>query len=309
MKKYCVRLSTSALILTLGTAHATLLVYEPFNYGTAGADRAGSDLLDDQPDGGSGDVNATGLSGTWQEQDTVTSTSDLFVSSGSLGFGDLSTAGNHVRGDTNQNNDRFHRAITANLASGSELWFSVLANKLQNNFSAAEGGLVIGNQGVGNPRILLNDGTDGLQGFGIAPTTAGNTWTAYGWNGSTQLVGDAALTVPTNGSEVHLLVGHVSFDTGSGGTDEFTLYDYQLNAGSVTGGTLNPIASTLEVNVTQASLDTLSLTRQVNTAWDEIRIGTSLSDVLGSSVIPEPSTAALVGAGLLALGLRRRRSA
>ena len=267
--------------LTVGSGHAALLVYEGFQYETAGADRSGSDLLHGQPDGSGGDVDADGLGGTWQDSTAVTATSDMFVAAGSLLFGDLAAAGNHVRGDTNLNNDLFSRPITVSLSSGNELWFSVLANKLQNNFSAAEGGLVIGNQAVNNPRILLDDGAGGLQGFGVAPTTDGNNWTPYAWDGSSQSAGDAALTVPTNGSEVHLLVGQISFDTGDGGTDRYTLYDYQLDGGSVVGGTLNAIASTIEIDVDQSALDTLSLTRQVNTAYDEIRIGTSLEDVLG----------------------------
>ena len=228
------------------------------------------------------------------------------MASGSLAFGDLPTTGNHVRSDTNSNNDLFSRPISVGLDGGSEIWFSVLASKLQNNFSAAEGGFVIGNQAVNNPRVLLDTGNSGLEGFGVAPTTAGSDWTPYAWNGSSQSVGDAALSVTVNtaATDIRLLVGQISFDTGAGGTDQYTLYDYQLNAGSVFGGTLNPIASTIEVDVDQGDLDTLSLTRQVNTAYDEIRIGSSLNDVLG---IPEPSSIMLFGLSGLALILRRRK--
>ena len=38
---------------------------------------------------------------------------------------------------------------------------------------------------------LTDDGSTGLSGFGVAPTTAGNNWTPYAWNGSSQLVGFA----------------------------------------------------------------------------------------------------------------------
>jgi len=184
-------------------------VYEGFQYGTAGADQAGSDLLHGQPDGSVGDTDATGLSGTWQDSSGPGQSSDLFVASGSLSFGDLPTAGNHVRSDTNNNNDIFSRPISVSLSAGSELWFSVLANKLQNDFNAAEGGLVTGNQVVNNARILLDDGSTGLAGFGVAPTASGDNWTPYAWNGTSQSVGDAALTVPVDESEVHLLVGRV----------------------------------------------------------------------------------------------------
>jgi hypothetical protein len=295
-------IATAALVVSLaGAADASLLVYEGFQYETGAATRAGADLLDGQADDAPAtDTLATGLGGTWTDTLSPNAVGNLFIGENSLAFGDLATSGNHVRSDTNSNNDNYTRSITAGLNSGSELWFSVLANKLQNNFSAAEGGLVIGNQQVNNTRVLLDTGTTGLQGFGIAPTTAGNNWTAYGWNGSSQVVGGANLTVATDGSETNLLVGKVEFDAGGGGEDIYTLYQYQLNAGSIAGGTLNEITSIL-VDVNQSTLDTLSLTRQVNTAYDEIRIGTTLNDVIP---VPEPGSLALLGLGGL-LMLRR----
>ena len=287
-------------------ADAALYVYEGFQYETALTTRAGSDLLDGQADDApTTDTDATGLGSVWTDTVSPNATSNLFMAENSLAFGDLATTGNHVRSDTNSNNDNYTRPITNALDGGGELWFSVLANKLQNNFSAAEGGLVIGNQQVNNTRILLDTGTTGLAGFGIAPTTSGNNWTAYAWDGSSQSVGDANLGVATNGSETSLLVGKVSFNTGSGGTDEYTLYDYQLNAGSVVGGTLNQIGSTIEVNVDESTLDTLSLTRQVNTAYDEIRVADNLNEVLGLAV-PEPSSLALLAMGGLMMARRRR---
>jgi len=297
-------LAICAVCVMAGSADGSIIVYEGFQYGTAAASRTGADLLHGQPDGTGGDVNATGLGGTWQDSAGPGTNTDLFLASGSLPFGDLSTSGNHVRSDTNNNNDTFSRPVTGDLDSGSELWFSVLANKLQNNFSAAEGGMVIGNQTVNNSRILSDSGSTGLAGFGVAPTTAGNNWTAYAWNGSSQSVGDAVLNVATNGSETHLLVGKISFDTGTNGADEYTLYEYLLNGGSIVGGSLSQICSTMEVDVDQSTLDTLSLTRQVNTAYDEIRIGTSFDDV----VVPEPATLGLLTMGGL-FALRRRRVA
>ncbi len=118
-------------------SYGALIVYEGFNYGVAGANRAGSDLLQGQADGVGGDVASLGLSGMWTDSSGPGANSDLFLQSGSLGFGDLPTSGNSVRSDTNLNNDVFSRPITSSLASTGELWFSFTANKLQNNFSAA----------------------------------------------------------------------------------------------------------------------------------------------------------------------------
>ncbi len=158
---------------------------------------------------------------------------------------------------------------------------------------------MIGSQPVTNPRILENIG---LTGFGVAPTTNGNNWTAYGWDGSGIITGSAALTVAVNGSETNLLVGQIDYNSGTAGADVFNLFSYALNAGSIVGGSLVPITS-IEVDADESLLDTLSLTRQVNTHYDEIRIGESLPDVLA---VPEPSLTCLMSLGLFGLLLRRR---
>ena len=171
--------------------------------------------------------------------------------------------------------------------------------------------MVFGNQNINNPRVLEDTGSSGLNGFGVAPTTLGNDWTAYGWNGSSQVVGASALSVATNGTKTFMLIGKIELGKGTVGNDLYTLYDYELNTDSVTGdsvtgGTLNLITS-IDVDITEADIDTINLTRQVNTACDEIRVGTSLDDVLGLTTVPEPSSTALIGLGGLALLLRRRR--
>jgi hypothetical protein len=88
-----------------------------------------------------------------------------------------------------------------------------------------------------------------------------------------------------------MLIGHVSFDTGTGGTDEYTLYEYQLSASTnLVGGTLNQICSTIEVDVAQTNLTVMSLTRQVNVAYDEIRVASTLDEVLGYIAPPVGTT-------------------
>lgn len=277
------------LVFSVPHAGAELLIYEGFDYATAGNDRAGAELLHEQPTGEDGDVDAIGLSGVWLDSLGPGVVSDFFLQLGSLEFGDLATSGNSVRSDTNLNNDIFSRGIVPDLAATGtgEIWMSFLANKLQNNFQAAESGLVIANGVLENSRLLENDGSDGLAGFGVGPTTSGNNWTAYGWNGTTQVVGDEALQVPTNGSETNLLIGRIELNAGAGGADRFTLFSYLLNEGQIAGGSLNEITR-IEVDVDESELDTLNLTRQVNTHYDEIRVGESLSDVLASGPGPVP---------------------
>lgn len=185
--------------------------------------------------------------------------------------------------------------------STGELWFSFTAQKLQNNFNAAEGGIVIGNKALGNARVFENDGTDGLTGFGIAPTTSGDDWMAYGWNGSSQVAGGSALGVGVGSGDTRLLVEQVQYGAGTGGADIFTFYDQPDT--SLASSSLVEVTS-LEVDADESLPDTLNVTRQVNTAYDEIRIGASYDDV---SPVPEASTFALIGLSGLFLLRRRRR--
>lgn len=288
----------AVLAIFAADADAELLVYEGFQY-----EEVGDELIGKPDDDGGTD--AMGLAGTWQDVAADNGESnDMFLKAGSLAFGDLAGTGNHIGFQSNQRNDIYHRGLNgeaqAGVAATGELWFSFLVEKLQNNFSAGEGGFALTNQTLATPRIFENGGSaalDGLVGFGAGPTTAGNDWTAYAWDGTTKHTGDTAIAMPpangnsntagSNFGDVRLIVGQIEFDIDPEGTDRYTLFNYQLNAGSVTGGSLEQIASPLEVLVDQSALDTLHLTRQVNLNWDEVRIGTTLASVLGAASGPE----------------------
>ncbi|MFN3168033.1 MAG: hypothetical protein ACE37H_13315, partial [Phycisphaeraceae bacterium] len=277
-------------------AEGQLFVYEGFQYDNLGAELIG---LPDDP--GVGDTDATGLDGVWADASASTGTvNDMFIKSGSLVFSDLQTAGNHIGFSSNQNRDRYSRPLSASalagIGSANEIWFSFLFEKLQNNFNAGEGGVVIGNQVVANSEIVKNNndgaaGGSGLVGFGIAPTGAGNDLTAYAWDGTTNvMVGDATLSAPpangnsntdaSNLGDVKLLVGHIAFNAGTGGTDQFTFYNV-TDDGSLDTGDLVQVASTIEIDVDESLLTTLNVTRQVNLNYDEIRIAGSLEEALG----------------------------
>ena len=300
--KKSIILPTLAGFALATSTHGALLVYEGFDYGPPGADQVSDptdpnyNLLHNQPDGVSDGTDAVGLSGVWSDSIGAGQGSDVFMNAGSLSFGGLPTSGNHVRTDNRFNQDVFSRGVSAALDSGSDLWFTFLADKLQNNFSAAQAGVVISNGVHGDSQVGQQGGVAGYHGFGIAPTDSGNDWTAYGWDGTNQVQGGDSVGVTVGGGDVHLLGGHVSFGTGTGGADVFTLYDYN----TATVGDHNLVTS-IEVDADESLLDNLNVTRRVNTAYDEIRIGTTEADV-----IPEPSVAILGSFGLLAL-LRRRR--
>lgn len=287
------------LSLLATEAGGELLVYEGFQYAEVGDELAG------KPDDDGG-IDATGLAGVWQDATAGGGSSDdMFLKSGSLNFGDLEGSGNHLGFLSNQNNDTYNRDLSTEAQEGiadtSGLWFSFLVEKLQNNFSAGEGGFALTNQVLANPRIFENGGKselNGLAGFGAGPTTAGSDWTAYLWDGTTKHTGDLSIPLPpANGSsntsesnfgDVRLIIGQIELDIDAEGTDRYTLYNYELNDGSVDGGALTPIASPLEAVIDQSTIDTLNLTRQVNLNWDEIRIGTTLESVLNAAVRAGP---------------------
>lgn len=304
------RLISAFLVVTVvgGSSLAELIVYEGFGYSPSFANVAEWDVPDNllgpgktyadyilagepvHQDGTDPDVDATGLAGTWDEVG-ISDNDNMFLKTGSMSFGDLATSGNRIGFKDNLDWDINNRALSSEaqsaLGNAGGIWFSILTEKFDNRWSSAEGGLVLANQVVPDRRICeigVTTAVGGTVGFGIAPTTAGNDWTAYAWDGTTAYVGDDSLVVAVNsttGNDVHLLVGHVSFDTGSGGADQYVLYEYQLNGGSVVDGTLSQICSTVEVDLDQSTLDVLNVTRQMYTDYDEFRLGTSLADVLG----------------------------
>ena len=270
-----------------------LIVYEGFQYVDAVDIDGGASFpsgntnsspfhLKGESDGDPGDVDATGLDGVYVDNGTNTSDGDhWFVVQNSLSFGDLPTAGNRISFRDNLDDDNHTRGLTADaqnaIGNANEIWFSMLVNPIE-KASASRGGFALSDSPL-NGGAIINT-TSGVSGFGFG-STSNHNFRPYAWDGTSRVDGDAATTTTLN--QTNLLVGHISFDSGAGGTDEYTLYDYQLNAGSVVGGTLNAIATTIEVDVDQTTLDLINLNRQRKFDADELRIGTSLNDVLGLS--------------------------
>ena len=247
----------------------TLWVYEGFQYTSVG------EVLRVQPDGSLGDVDATGLSGTWSDYQTQNG-GDMKMINGSLTFGDLTTSGNHVHSTTTSTNDGLIRSISANITTSDELWFSVLFK----NTATDNGGFAITNQQPSNYQFHSTDnGSDGLAGVGWS-VPGGTVVTPYAWDGASQIVG----TDSVSALSLQLFVGKISWDTGIGGFDEYSLYTFSLNGGNIFGGTLSQIGSTLNVDIDQNSatehLEFVNLSRKKNNIfYDEIRIGSSLEMV------------------------------
>lgn len=299
----------ASAILT-GSASAALMAYEGFNYPNA-IDLDGSGY----PGGNPGAVpehlrtnnGGSGFSTAWDESTYPADVGDdWFVVKGdgsdSLVFGDLATSGNRVSFRDNLDSDNAFRSLSSSIGTSGtgEIYFSILVNPIERQ-TASRGGFAITDVNLANGAI--ENTTTGVQGIGFG-SPSNHNWRAYAWDGTSRINGSAQLSTTLN--QTYLLVGHLSFNTGTGGADEYTLYNYQLNAGSVVGGTLNAIGATIEVDLNENDLGLINLNRQRKFDADEIRIGESLGDVVFA--IPEPSSSALVAlGGLLMIGRRRRK--
>jgi hypothetical protein len=289
-------------------APAALLVYEGFDYTSVGDSLVGK--------GGA----ETGLTGTWDDSRLNT---EMFLKSGSLSFSSLPTSGNHIGYESNSNQDVFHRGldtaavstITTTGTGNGSIFFSFLFEKLQNNFGADHEGFALMSGVLPDARFDSNNfGAVGRHGFAVAAVDGSPNLQAVAYDGtagarivSSYATNSVPISVVNGGSNtstsnvaVNLIVGEISFNTGTGGADVFSLYN-AIDDGNLDISDLSLIA-TIEANVDESSLDTLNLTRQVNVNYDEVRIGTTMESVL----VPEPSIAILGSLGILGL-LRRRR--
>ncbi len=290
-----VTLTLTVAALLTAEANPNLIVYEGFEYFPASADPdpgdnqgTGSDIIltgnPGNPEAHPSDVDAIGLDGIWAN--AANDAHNMYLVEGSLEFGDLPTSGNHIRYRNNLNSDRYHRSLTeasiGAIANANEIWFSFLAKQnIDVGWDAGYEGFALGSDLAGNDQIRNIDGA-GYHGVGVGPANGHKaSWTAYAWDGTTSHVstdaGDRLNTTRGSGATTHLLVGHVHFDE-----ETYTLYEYRLEEENDTmaGGELHEIVA-LNVDIDRTKLNTLNLTRQVSTAYDEIRIGTTLNSVLG----------------------------
>lgn len=296
----------AGFVLVAGSAHGETLIYEGFDY-TA----VGDDLI------GKGGTTEVGLTGTWDDAETAGG-NNMFLKENSLSFSNLATSGNHIGFESNQSNDIYNRGLGTPAFTQDTIYFSFLFEKLQDNFDADKEGFALMNGVLDDGRFDSgNLGQADRHGFAVAAVDGSNLQAvAYDGTTGTRVVSDPADSVPitavngdsdtsTSNVDVSMIVGEISFGTGTDGADAFNLYDV-TDDGSLDASDLNLVAS-IEADVDESLLDTLNLTRQVNVNYDEVRIGESLNDVLVP--VPEPSTFALLAGcfGLTWVMLRRRR--
>lgn len=138
-------------------------------------------------------------------------------------------------------------------------------------------------------------------GFGFSIDPASNQWDFHGYQsvGGTTSLSGTSFDIGTSAA-TYLIAGQI--DWVASGNDTMTLY----NITDVTSISAPAAFATLTQDFDQSQFDTISFESRQIAVVDEIRFGTSWSDV-GLSIVPEPSAALLGGLGTLLLLRRRKR--
>lgn len=242
-------------------------IHEPFDYetGTIGT-RPGSSEL--------------GLEGTWTE--AATNPSIIFANS--LGYGSVSTAGNHLFSPGGFNRFVGGRKITPEslaaaglLDDGAELWFSALVGigpganvtNILLDFALATAPF-----GTANGNRFIQT-LDAINGQGIGFSLHRGVPRAASFVSALDPTTDLAATGAYGVQEHGLVVGRIRWGTSPELPDTVELFRPNLDL-----STLGPAVSTLEVIVEQAAFDTLTMNRNDRPVIDEIRFGPSYSSVL-----------------------------
>ncbi len=306
------------LLVALGlpaAGQAGLLVYEGFDYGVAN----GSSLNGVA-------VSATGLGGNYTVTNAGTGTA-TFVETG-LTFGDLVTTSGAARlnsGTTGSSNAVLSASLNLSAAGTGTIYSSYLVQFTSLSTTSAGGGNQVRLKNTANNTNLLQSSakvasatfTPGVAYGNNTPVNAPKP--AEGANmvtGETYLVVNtftnvgSALSAGSPGVATTALFDLASYNNwvsnGSNESGEFGLTALALRtvSESVTSGTYT-------FNNTSKSLQFTTFSGSgsgQNAIFDEVRFGTSLSDVVVST-IPEPSTYAGIVGGLTLAGayLARRR--
>ena len=254
--------------LALPSAHASLLVYEPFNYAAGTANGV--------------PANGLGLAGSW-------SFGNALIASGSLHEGNLATSGNSLSGGASNGTDvNLSTPIAATV--GHPLWVSFL---MKTPATTAE----------------VTSGWGGLT-LELSPNASVFTYPFIGYaNGGVFVVQTQGGGNDVNGSSVNANTTYLMVledVANSSGPDTLSLWVNPAAGGTSPSGTPNitdnlvgPIGNIYGIGTNDGPS---------SVSYDEIRIGTTYTDVTPSSV-PEPASLGLVAAGGLGLLLLKRRKA
>jgi hypothetical protein len=320
------RLLALGLCSLLGatSAHASLLVYEGFDYtaGTNTASASGSSSATGVAASGTGltdswkmnrGASGVNLSGTSFTTTTPLTLSGLSSSNSRLQWtGHASGTGAHTNYLTASLTADVTTALTVNKTS--QIWLSYL---VKTDIFATNGGIYLGKGNSANDSGTMT-GTNSLIGFGYE-STGKAVITSGGGAGSNTKATSGTAQFGTAGT-MKWVVANFSFT--SAGIDSANIWvrdtytgaegDLGTAAATFTPTSILPafngVSEGVVATATQLVFVTGSSTAKVG--FDEVRIGTTFLDVAPSaSLIPEPSSAAFIAAGAcgLLVCLRRRR--
>ncbi|XZE32843.1 PEP-CTERM sorting domain-containing protein [Pirellulaceae bacterium SH501] len=271
-------LSLAAIALAIGMCRSTLadmIARESFEYSTA------SDLIGTP---GSG----TGFSTNWIDGGRNATQSSFRIQSGSLTYSGLESLGNYVTGVASTTTIYAAHRETSQLFVGANnsqtTWMSFLIRQNDTlGMLGGFGGIYVGN-GVNDndPKLFIGKGGD-----------ASNTWLLENVGGAGKSRSNSTVV---RGQSTLLVVKMETLQ----GNDRFTLFvNPDISAGPQFG------VEKLDLDLGTANRITMYHTGSF--AFDEIRIGTTFSDVV--TAVPEPSSGLLVLAvASLAYWRRSRRT-
>ena len=285
----------AGLALTASSAHAAAIIYDGFEVGdgTLG-----------------GNAGGTGLSGNWGAESHLTA--------GSLSYGALETSGGRVTtnaGDQfQQNGIGFGSTLDGNLADGSTLWFSLLMVNYNSVPAPTTDNRTYLAIGTGNADGFDRVGGNSGSGFTIAlsKVSAGGV-TAQAWNDGSDGAGGAirGATTTIANDATFLVVGKITW--GAFGLTNDVLDLYLPGTDLLLPGLAS---STIAADFDQTGVTAVNLFDRISVTggrpnigvpeFDELRFGASYADVT-PTIVPEPSSTALLGLGGLALVFRRRK--
>jgi hypothetical protein len=277
------------LVVASAPASATLLVYEPFDYTTG--------LLEGR--------SATGLdlTGVWQGTAATPTSLEPEVASPGLGYGSLvgapPAAGNRLSQNTGTTagTASAQLAVPIDLPGGSAVYFSALFR-----LDDSENGNHLAHITLSDPdngdSITFGEAVVGVRNVRISAETATTGGLIAG--GADQF---------TNGQILFLVARYVNGAAAQ--SDSIELVGYDTAHADVLPQDFDPNDPNAEMRsvLTGVDIDLVKIGRigfsirgDANNFLDELRVGTTYA-----AVVPEPSTAALLLAGLAGLALRARR--
>ncbi len=249
----------AAVLVMAGTAQATLLSYEGFDYPYVGTN-VGSGLL----------TGGTGLSGAWVTTDTPGGTHENFlITTDTTTWGALEQVSNRLHRTTTGGIEAISRDTSNDWTTGNtELWFSVLYDADSN------GGFGITASGFADNQYPSTTGP----GFGLYHDGSGAGIQAATWDNSGTRTLSGAPGSPLTTEQVYFLVGKIEFNN-AGGLDTYTLYNVDTSL------SLGTALFTMTVDADENLLKTITFCTNRGPGYDEIRVGTTQADVIKTSAV------------------------